>query len=214
MNVASPLANLQRLMQPRPPREAVECCEFCRVELRSEHRHVVDRERRALKCACTACYLLFTTPGAAGGKYRAASDRVVELPADGDLPDLWLTLQIPVGVAFFFHDSAARRVVAFYPSPAGATESSVPLDSWSTLTRELPVLTTLEPDVEAVLVSTRPPAPAAFIVPIDVCYELVGRIRKNWRGLDGGEDSWREVDGCLTRLRSQAVHMTAVVNTP
>ena len=33
-----------------------------------------------------------------------------------------------------------------------------------------------------------------FLVPIDVCYELVGRLRRVWRGFDGGQDARREID--------------------
>ena len=38
--------------------------------------------------------------------------------------------QIPVGMAFFFFNSALGRVTGFYPSPAGATESLLPLAAW------------------------------------------------------------------------------------
>jgi hypothetical protein len=27
------------------------------------------------------------------------------------------------------------------------------------------------------------------LVPVDACYELVGRLRKVWRGFDGGRDA-------------------------
>ena len=33
-----------------------------------------------------------------------------------------------------------------------------------------------------------------WIVPIDVCYALVGLIRTHWRGFTGGADVWRELD--------------------
>ena len=29
-----------------------------------------------------------------------------------------------------------------------------------------------------------------YIVPIDACYEFVGRIRRCWKGFDGGEEAW------------------------
>jgi len=40
-----------------------------------------------------------------------------------------------------------------------------------------------------------------YIVPIDACYELVGRIRRCWKGFDGGEDAWNEIDGFFADLR-------------
>ena len=33
--------------------------------------HVVEAEQRSIVCACRACYLLFLSEGAAGGKYRS-----------------------------------------------------------------------------------------------------------------------------------------------
>ena len=80
-----------------------------------------------------------------------------------------------------------------------ATESLLPLEAWAELKGDNPVLDTLEPDVEALLVraglrgpnavSARDEAPECFIVPIDACYELVGQMRRLWRGFDGGQEA-------------------------
>jgi len=43
--------------------------------------------------------------------------------------------------------------------------------------------------------------PDCYLVPIDACYELVGRIRRCWKGFDGGEDAWNEIDGFFADLR-------------
>jgi hypothetical protein len=59
-----------------------------------------------------------------------------------------------------------------------------------------PELATLEPEVEALLVSRR----ESWIVPVDACYELVGRIKRTWRGFDGGSEAWREIDGFFAGL--------------
>lgn len=50
-------------------------------------------------------------------------------------------------------------------------------------------------DVEALIVHIVPgeQVPRCFIVPIDACYELVGRLRKVWRGFDGGQDAHAEI---------------------
>ena len=64
-------------------------------------------------------------------------------------------LRIPVDMAFFFRNSAAGRVMAFYPSPMGPTESLLELSTWDELERANPVLLELEPDVEALLVEPR-----------------------------------------------------------
>ena len=96
-------------------------------------------------------------------------------------------------------------MLAFYPSPAGATESGLPLEIWDELVTANPVLGTLEPDVEALLVRRRRRRPdtECWIVPVDACYELVGRIRRHWKGFQGGQEAWLEIEiffaGLFTR---------------
>ena len=113
-------------------------------------------------------------------------------PTCGCPPRQWDALQIPVSVAFFFVNSTLDRVSAFYPSPAGATESLLPLDTWDELTAAHAELATLEPDVEAFLVRVstgRRTEGECYLVPIDACYELVGQLRTLWRGFDGGQEA-------------------------
>ena len=57
----------------------------------------------------------------------------------------WLALRVPVDVAFFFHSSAAGRVVALYPGPMGATESLLGLEHWERMAPENPELGTWSP---------------------------------------------------------------------
>jgi hypothetical protein len=40
------------------------------------------------------------------------------------------------------------------------------------------------------------------LVPIDACYELAGRLRVLWRGLDGGPEAHAAIDGFFTRVRA------------
>ena len=42
-----------------------------------------------------------------------------------------LMVMLVVGLAFFFRNSALDRTVAFYPGPAGATESELDLKAWN-----------------------------------------------------------------------------------
>ena len=60
---------------------------------------------------------------------------------------------MPIGVAFFMDSSATGGVVALYPSPAGATESEIPADTWRDLRTANPVLMGLETDAEALIVN-------------------------------------------------------------
>jgi len=182
---------------------------MCAEPIAAEHAHVVNVEARTLLCACRACYLLFTRPGAAQGRYRAVPDRRLRLPGFQLSDAQWEALQIPVRMAFLFRNSVLGRVVAFYPSPAGATESLLPLEAWEELAEANPVLASLEPDVEALLVRGSRSGGGGggfecFLVPIDACYELTGVVRRRWRGFDGGEDAWRDIDGFFAALRARS----------
>lgn len=187
MTVAGPLSVLSRLRGSRPEPAPYERCEMCGAPVADEHGHVVNVASRSLLCACRPCYLLFTAEDAALA-YRAVPDRYLAFP---DLPaPVWDELELPVGTAFLFVNSALGRVVAFYPGPAGATESELPLDAWDRVLAVAPELSTLRPDVEALLVHTASSGGAveAFGVPVDACYELVGHLRLLWRGFDGGQE--------------------------
>jgi hypothetical protein len=208
MAMDDPLAVLQRIRQPRPRPEvrAGERCELCAEPISDEHGHLVDVPARNLMCACRGCYLLFTSDGAGGAHYRAVPDRYLAFPDFQLSPGQWDSLQIPVGVAFFFLNSALGRVAAFYPGPAGATESELALDTWDEVVAANPVLTTLQPDVEAFLVRADRGHGGAecFIVPIDTCYELVGQLRRLWRGFDGGREAHDAMDSFFARVRNRA----------
>src|SRR5262249_37495912 len=200
---AAALGVLRRLLQKERTTVPGERCEMCATPIADEHAHVVNVESRALLCTCRACYLLFTSGGAAQGKLLAVPDRYLWDPAFALDEARWDALQIPVRMAFFFRNESLGRVVAFYPSPAGATESELPLDAWRELEESNPVLETLAPDVEALLVHGRRDAPGfdCFIVPIDACYELTGIVRSRWRGFDGGEEAWAEIEAFFARPR-------------
>ena len=89
-----------------------------------------------------------------------------------------------------------------YPSPAGATESLLPLANWETLTAANPALNEMVTDVEALLANRLKDLGEYYIVPIDLCFELVGLIRLHWRGLSGGEKVWGEIEAFFAQLRS------------
>jgi hypothetical protein len=208
---------LRRFVGPQPepppgpgaarekPRAAPgEACEMCAEPVGDGHSHVVNLDSRNILCTCRACYLLFTHQGAAGGRYRAVPDRYLHDPSF-KLDDVqWEALQIPVRVAFFFDNSAMGQVVAFYPSPAGATESLLPLEAWADVVAANPALTDLAPDVEALLVQRTGDGFECFLIPIDACYELVGLVRMHWKGFDGGQEAWEAIDGFFDRLREQS----------
>src|SRR4029077_6487743 len=150
------------------------------------HGHLADLEHSTLDCACRACYLLFTERGAGRGRYRAVPERYLRDPARPLTAAEWAELDVPVGLAFFLHSSQRGQVCGFYPGPAGVTECTLDLAAWARLVGAPPLLSSPEDDVEAVLVHRTDAGVECFLVPVDVCYELAGRMRMLWRGFGGG----------------------------
>jgi hypothetical protein len=185
---------------------AGDVCELCGVPLGAGHSHLVNMESRNLACSCRACYLLFTAEVAAKGRYLAVPDRYLHDSGFALSQADWDAFQIPVRIAFFFYNSLIGRIVALYPGPAGATESTLDLRAWEDLRALNPVLETMKPDVEALLVyGHRSGGFDCFIVPIDACYELTGVMRRNWKGFDGGEQAWNAVDAFFDRVRERSL---------
>ena len=197
-------ATLRQFARSRPPAER---CELCSTGLAHEHPHLVEISLRQIICACEACATLFD--GMANGKYRRVSRRAQFL-VDFKMTDAqWDNLYVPINMAFFFQSSVERRVVALYPSPAGAVESLLSLDAWNEIVQENAILSLLAPDIEALLVNRVGHAHELsraeyYIAPIDECYKLVGLIRANWKGLSGGTEVWLEIGRFFSELRSLA----------
>jgi hypothetical protein len=199
-------ALLRRIAARPPPAPAGEVCEMCDVAIAEEHQHVVDVTNRSLMCTCRACYLLFTAEGA-HLRYRAVPDRYLSFPDFRLGPGQWDQLEIPVGLAFFFRNSSLGRTIAFYPGPAGATESELPLGAWTSVLADNPQLRMMAPDVEALLVRTPGRGSGditCYLVPIDSCYELVGQLRAVWRGFDGGQEARERIGAFFARVASRS----------
>ena len=182
-----------------------ERCEMCCEQIADEHQHLVNVEGRQLMCVCRGCYLLFTDADAEL-RFRAVPDRYLDFPDFALGQREWQLLQIPVGLAFFFRNSALGRTVAFYPGPAGATESELDLSAWEQIRAVDPRVDLLAEDTEALIVRVpddgRPPQ--CHLVPIDACYEFVGRLRQLWHGFDGGQDVREFVDDFFDLVTSRA----------
>ena len=181
----------------------VERCELCAADVAADHPHLIEPGSRKLVCTCNACAILFS---GMGQKYKRVPQRVLALP-DFHLSDgQWENLMVPINMVFFFRSTPDGRVVAFYPSPAGATESLLSLETWKDIEHANPVLKEMQSDVEALLVnrvghSRGFAAPEYYLLPIDLCYKLVGMIRANWRGLSGGTEVWQEIGGFFDGLK-------------
>jgi len=138
------------------------------------------------------------------GRYRAIPDRYRSDPARPLSIAEWDALDIPVGLAFFLRSSRDGRTTAFYPSPAGATECRLDLAAWQLVCARYPLLAAAVPDVEAILISRDGRGVEAFLVPIDTCYELAGRMRLQWRGFDGGAEARQSIAEFLDGVRARS----------
>ncbi|HMF16035.1 MAG TPA: DUF5947 family protein [Gemmataceae bacterium] len=192
-------ATLQRLV---PKGKPMERCELCAAELSESHRHLVEPATRKIVCACRGCALLLV--GCHHGRFRLISQRVERL-SEFRLSDAqWEDLRLPINLAFFFRSAPSGRPLAIYPSPAGPMESLLPLEAWSELELQNPLLRELESDVEALLVNRIGTARSYYRVPIDECYKLVGLLRMKWHGLSGGTEVWQAIGGFFEALEKKA----------
>ena len=189
---------MKRLKQFLQPKKREKVCQLCSEPIGADHSHVVQLDSRRILCSCRPCYLLFTSKKT--GRFRAVPDRPRRLNGFRLRPSVWERFNIPVGVAFFFFNSNQQRVMAFYPSPAGAIESTLDLGAWDEVANQNSVLKDMTPDVEALLVKRGEEGFSCYLVPVTTCYELVGRIRLRWSGLGGGNEVRREISDFFSSL--------------
>jgi len=175
------LARLGRFARGRSP---LERCGLCASTLDPVHPHLVQIDSGKLHCSCAACAGVLNS---SGGRFRRVPDRISLLSELRMTAEEWQGFGVPVGIAFFVESTPRAGAVAFYPSPLGPVETTVPGGAWDTLRGRNPLVGTLQPDVEALLVRRSGAGSEAFIVPVDECYRLIALVRKAWRGFTGGE---------------------------
>jgi hypothetical protein len=198
--VVSALRRLQMRQMPEGPQPIEANCDLCGTSMPEDHRHLLQLEERSIVCVCESCWALRS----GDAEYRPTGSRVVWLD-ELALPDeLWARFRIPIGLAFFLR--TGDGVVAFYPSPAGATESELDLGVWDELVRLNPVLEDLGPEGETLIVDrmSRDGLRCA-IAPTDQAYRLVGLVKASWQGISGGPEVGKAIDGFFDDLRGRAV---------
>jgi Family of unknown function (DUF5947) len=189
----------------------LERCELCSVGVRPDHPHLIEVAQRKILCTCEACAILFSGQGV---KFKRVPRRVRSLPSFQLTDAEWNGLAVPINMAFFLKSSLENRVVALYPSPAGATESLLALESWDDIVERNPILNEMESDVEGLLVnrlgySRGYSAAEYYLLPIDECYKLVGLIRMHWKGLSGGTEVWKEIGDFFAGLKERSVEVSS-----
>jgi uncharacterized protein DUF5947 len=176
-------------------------CALCGAPAEGRHSHVVESATGGVLCVCLGCAGVFDH---SSGKFRRIPDRVIALSALRMTDAEWASFGVPIGLAFFRRTSAPAKVQAFYPSPLGAVESSVPEEAWDALVRAHPELASMESDVEALLVRVSGGVREGFIAPLDECHAVIGLIRREWRGFSGGDAVGPALDRFFAELREKS----------
>jgi hypothetical protein len=183
--------------KPRP----VERCDLCGTEVEADHRHLLQIVDRQIVCACEACF----ARRSGEAEFRPVGRRVVWLDEFVLRDEIWGAFRIPIGLAFFFQSTVIGEITALYPSPAGATESELDMGAWAQLVASNPILATLEPDTEALIVNRMGDRQQFAIAPIDRCYALVGLVKVKWQGISGGNELGEAIQGFFDDLERDSV---------
>jgi hypothetical protein len=197
---SSLISKLRKIAIPSPD-EVVERCDFCGNILPAEHRHLVDLSAMKFMCTCEMCMILM----AESGPYKPLPQRSLELEGFKMSDVLWSDFLIPVNMAFFVISSSKNGAVAYYPAPTGATESKLKMEPWNELVQLNPVLNSIAPDLEALLVNRLENDGQYYIVPIDTCYKLIGMIRIAWKGIFGGKEINDIINQFFRELKEKSV---------
>lgn len=198
----APLTAFAALQQFARRPASRERCDLCGAAVPDGHAHLLETAKRRLVCACQACAILFSD---GGQRYRRVPDRILALDEFRLSDAQWDSLLVPINMAFFYRGGQDGKVTAVYPSPAGATESQLALETWQQIEAENPILQSMEPDVEALLVNRLGeqrgfPVNRYYLAPIDQCFKLVGLVRTHWRGLSGGSELWGHLQHYFSQL--------------
>jgi hypothetical protein len=207
-NVIDLFASLRPFVRARP--QGVERCELCGAGIAQDHAHLLERKSRNVACSCEPCAILFSSHGAA--RYHRVP-RDVRFLADFVLTDVqWDALAIPINMAFFCVHEGSTTPVAYYPSPAGATESLLTMEAWQDIVDQNAGRFALRPEVESLLVNRVTNPHECYVAPIDECYRLVGLIRSKWRGFSGGSDVWQAIGLFFTSLKERSTRTGRMSN--
>lgn len=169
-------------------------CDVCGDALPQEHVHLSIHGQRALRCACVACGSAAHT----GGWQRVDTHL---WPVDLSIENtLWMSLGIPINLAFLLHRPGDADPVALFPSPAGLTETPLPMAGWQAVLSA--GAERLQLGATQAILAWRLSSPHRYYVAsLDVCYEIAGLLRVHWRGLAGGPAAQLLLDRLIKERR-------------
>ena len=192
------VAAVHRIRARASARGGCRNCELCAGPLPSQHAHLAEPARQRLLCVCRSCAMLLGNR--ADGKYRLVPE-TPQMLKNFRLSDAGWELAGHSGRTCFLllqHRPGTRRSVL--SRPGWPHQSLLDLGAWTVLAACNPVLTEMEPDVEALLVNRMNGARDYYRMPIDRCYALVGLIRSHWRGVSGGGEARSAIDSFFASL--------------
>ena len=116
--VVSALRRLQMREMPEGPQPLEASCDLCGTSMPEDHRHLLQLDERSIVCVCESCWALRS----GDAEFRPTGSRV---RLAGGLRPARASSGRASGSRSGWRSSCAAPsgVVAFYPSPAGATES-------------------------------------------------------------------------------------------
>jgi hypothetical protein len=164
----------------RSPSVADACCGLCGTGMAANHRHLFDSKRAKVVCSCRICSLLCREGIASNNRYRIVPQKRSRIAGFKFEALLWRSLETPVRVAYFVYSSSMGKMVACYPCPVGSVESPLKMDVWRDIEQANPILISLFPDVQALLVNGTEAASEGWIVGIDVCHRLTTTLQSSW----------------------------------
>jgi hypothetical protein len=195
----NPLNVIERIRSTRVTGGDVERCELCASPVAVEHSHLVDLHKRRLVCCCDACVSLFDVPLTRESQ-EISRTRFKRVPTRwkklGDVVmgrELAAELCLPVGLIFLMCASPSGKAIALFPGPIGVAEADISGDGWARVVERWSALQEMVADVEAIMLVNMHNIDEAgvYLVPIDACFNLAGRLQTSWKGLDGGIDGER-----------------------
>lgn len=208
-----PFALHRFLRELEATRAAAEHCEMCASPLAgAQQRHLLDLVHHTFLSICNACALAFGPRGANAGTYRLVPTRHLALLDFQDTGALWAGSEQAEKIAYVLRSSEAGRVLVLSLDPAGVRESLFDLECWRMLLNANPLLDSLEPDVEALLINRIERLPASYIVPIDTCSRLLGLLERCQQSQEGDQAIWKVAGAFFADIQAEASPTITVQN--